>query len=69
MRTGQLVKVKSYSALHSARVRLLTAGPPVRALRGVVLSVVADELGVEWQAPATGTPNQGFEKGKLGLMR
>ena len=55
------MKLKSYSALHSARVRLLTAGPPVRALRGVVLSVVADELGVEWQAPATGTPNQGFE--------
>ena len=53
-RAGQLVKFKSYSALHSARVRVLAGGPAVRQLRGTVLSVVADELGVEWQVPATG---------------
>jgi hypothetical protein len=53
-RAGQLVKFKSYSALHSARVRVLSGGAAVRALRGTVLAVAADELGVEWQAPATG---------------
>ena len=52
------MKFKSYSALHSARVRVLAGGAAVRALRGTVLSVVADELGVEWQVPATGAdPN------------
>ncbi len=69
-RAGQLVKFKSYSALHSARVRVLSGGAAVRALRGTVLAVAADELGVEWQAPATGAPRTArFVQGRAGRQR